>query len=155
LREVRSGRYDRVVLQEQSTLPVKNARQMHENVRLFDAAIRAAGARTVLYMTWARREARKTQPAITAAYLDIAAELGADVIPAGEVWARCTRARGSPESVPPWKGSDGCGRRSVLPTTNSLRPVAYDHGLRGDHGVERATGHGESRGRFVSTQMQL
>src|SRR5581483_1683604 len=34
--------FDFVVLQEQSTLPVKNAARMHENVRLFDAAIRAA-----------------------------------------------------------------------------------------------------------------
>src|SRR5262245_47385466 len=39
---IAEGRYDCVVLQEQSTLPVKNAKRMHENVRLFDAAIRAA-----------------------------------------------------------------------------------------------------------------
>ena len=41
---IQEGQYDCVVLQEQSTLPVKNARRMHENVRLFDEAIRAAGA---------------------------------------------------------------------------------------------------------------
>jgi len=51
LRAINAGRYDCVVLQEQSTLPVKNARRMHENVRHFDAAIKAAGATTVLYMT--------------------------------------------------------------------------------------------------------
>src|SRR5438067_12250792 len=33
------GRYDSVVREEQSTLLIKNARRMHENVRLFDAAI--------------------------------------------------------------------------------------------------------------------
>jgi hypothetical protein len=97
LREVRSGRYDRVVLQEQSTLPLKNPGRMHENVRLFDAEIRAAGARTVLYMTWTRRAAPEAQAAITAAYLDVARELGADVIPAGEAWARCAREVGAPE----------------------------------------------------------
>src|SRR3954470_24674697 len=43
---IRDGHYDRVVLQEQSTLPVKNARRMHENVRLFDEAIKAAGGTT-------------------------------------------------------------------------------------------------------------
>jgi hypothetical protein len=32
------GKFDYVVLQEQSTLPIKNAARMHENVRLFDAA---------------------------------------------------------------------------------------------------------------------
>jgi hypothetical protein len=36
---IREGQYDCVVLQEQSTLPVKNATRMHENVRLFDEAI--------------------------------------------------------------------------------------------------------------------
>ena len=55
-RAIESGGYDRVVLQEQSTLPVKNAARMAENVRLFDAAIKAAGARTVLYLTWARAQ---------------------------------------------------------------------------------------------------
>src|SRR5262245_11487995 len=44
---IQEGHYDHVVLQEQSTLPVKNAGRMHENVRLFDAAIKAAGAKTV------------------------------------------------------------------------------------------------------------
>src|SRR5947199_3433418 len=53
LQAIREGHYDRVVLQEQSTLPVKNFRRMHENVRLFDEAIRAAGAETILYMIWA------------------------------------------------------------------------------------------------------
>src|SRR5687768_5444831 len=52
--------YDYVVLQEQSTLPIKNAKRMHENVRLFDAAIKAAGSKTVLYMTWARKNAAES-----------------------------------------------------------------------------------------------
>jgi hypothetical protein len=77
-----------VVLQEQSTLPIKNAGRMHENVRLFDAAIKAAGAKTVLYMTWARRHAQQSQQAITDGYTTMAAELGADVIPAGVAWQR-------------------------------------------------------------------
>src|SRR5262245_54085065 len=36
LQAIRTGGYDYVVLQEQSTLPIKNAARMHENVRLFD-----------------------------------------------------------------------------------------------------------------------
>jgi hypothetical protein len=46
LRTIQHGQYDYVVLQEQSTLPIKNAKRMHENVRLFDKAIKAAGAKT-------------------------------------------------------------------------------------------------------------
>jgi hypothetical protein len=75
LKAIQSGGYDHVVLQEQSTLPVKNATRMHENVRLFDEAIRAAGAKTVLYMTWARSHAPETQAAITDAYDSIGREL--------------------------------------------------------------------------------
>jgi hypothetical protein len=78
--------YDYVVLQEQSTLPVKNAKRMAENVRLFDAAIKQAGSKTVLYMTWARQNAPLSQEAITAAYRSIGAEIGALVVPVGAAW---------------------------------------------------------------------
>src|SRR5262245_20186211 len=80
---IQEGPYDHVVLQEQSTLPVKNAGRMHENVRLFDEAIKAAGAKMVLYMTWARRHEPESQQAITDAYTSIGRELGAMVVPVG------------------------------------------------------------------------
>jgi hypothetical protein len=83
---IQDGRYDSVVLQEQSTLPVKNARRMHENVRLFDEAIGAAGAKTTLFMTWARRHAPESQQAITDAYVGIGRELAATVVPVGLAW---------------------------------------------------------------------
>src|SRR5207249_32270 len=73
---------------EQSTLPIKNAKRMHENVRLFDGAIRAADAQMVLYMTWARRHAPETQQALTDAYTSIGRELGATVVPVGVAWQR-------------------------------------------------------------------
>jgi hypothetical protein len=76
---IREGQYDAVVLQEQSTLPVKNAKRMYENVRLFDEAIKAVGAKTVLYMTWARQDAPDSQRAIAEAYTSIGRELGATV----------------------------------------------------------------------------
>lgn len=85
---IQTGGYDFVVLQEQSTLPVKNATRMHENVRLFDEAITSAGAKTVLYMTWARRHAPETQAAISDAYNSIGRELKATVVPVGTVWER-------------------------------------------------------------------
>ena len=69
-------------------MPVKNAKRMHENVRLFDDAIKAAGGTTVLYMTWARLHAPESQRAITDAYTDIARELGATVVPVGLAWQR-------------------------------------------------------------------
>jgi hypothetical protein len=55
--------------------------------------IRAAGARTALYMTWARQHVPETQRAITEAYESIGSEIGATVVPVGVAWetflARC------------------------------------------------------------------
>ncbi len=82
------GPWDYVVLQEQSTLPAKNAARMHESVRLFDAAIRGAGSRTGLYMTWARRHAPESQQKVTDAYTSVSQELGATLVPAGLAWQR-------------------------------------------------------------------
>jgi hypothetical protein len=93
---IRDGGYDAVVLQEQSTLPVKNASRMHENVRLFDGAIKAAGAKTVLYMTWARLNAPDSQKAITDAYTAVGKELGATVVPVGVAWQRFLRDNDEP-----------------------------------------------------------
>ncbi len=79
-------RYDYVVLQEQSTLPLKNPIRMHENIRLFDQAIKTSGAQTALYLTWARQDAPETQDKITHAYKTIGAELSAKVVPVGIAW---------------------------------------------------------------------
>ena len=94
---IESGRYDYVVLQEQSTLPVKNAKRMAENLRLFDTAIKQAGAQTVLYMTWARQHTPDAQQVITAAYQEIGDELGALVVPVGRVWQRFLAQYDEPE----------------------------------------------------------
>jgi hypothetical protein len=83
---INTGEFDYVVLQEQSTLPAKNSVRMAENVRLFDPLIKDAGARMVLYMTWAREHSPETQQAITDAYNKIGDELGAIVVPVGSVW---------------------------------------------------------------------
>jgi hypothetical protein len=87
-KKIATGEYDYVVLQEQSTLPVKNAKRMAENVRLFDEVIKQAGSKTVLYMTWARQHAPESQQAITKAYTSIGKEIGAIVVPVGSVWKK-------------------------------------------------------------------
>ena len=88
LKAIASGGYDTVVLQEQSTLPVKSPARMHDSVREFHAAIDAAGARTALYLTWARRNAPEAQQALSTAYAGIASEVGATLVPVGMVWER-------------------------------------------------------------------
>src|SRR5947209_3287140 len=41
---IETGKFDTVVLQEQSTLPLKSPARMHESVRLFNEVIQKAGA---------------------------------------------------------------------------------------------------------------
>jgi hypothetical protein len=93
---IEQTRYDYVALQEQSTLPVKNALRFHENVRLFDEVIKASGAKTALYLTWARQNAPETQAAITSAYKTIGEELGATIVPVGVAWQNFLRKHKQP-----------------------------------------------------------
>ena len=93
---IEQTRWDYVVLQEQSTLPVKNAQRTHENIRLFDEAIKASGAKMALYLTWARQKVPETQKALTDCYTTIGEELGATIIPAGVAWERLLRRKDHP-----------------------------------------------------------
>lgn len=87
------GAWDYVVLQEQSTRPIRNPARMHQYVRLFDECIGNCGARTLLYLTWARGDAPETQDAISEAYRAIADEIGAVVVPVGPAWqVACARS---------------------------------------------------------------
>jgi hypothetical protein len=83
--------WDGVVRAGATTLPLKNAIRYHENVRLFAAEIARHGARTALYLTWSRQHAPQTQATITRAVEEIAAEVGARVVPVGPVWHAATR----------------------------------------------------------------
>jgi hypothetical protein len=140
-RAIESRAYDRVVLQEQSTLPIKNAARMAENVRLFDAAIKAAGAKTVLYMTWARAHAPESQQLLTDAYTAIGAELGATVVPAGEAWRRFLAAHREPvlhdkdQSHPALAGSylAACAFYAVLFQDSPVGIDAEVKGLSAEH----------------------
>ena len=91
LRALSGTRWNFVVLQEQSTLPLKNPHRYHENVRLFAREIAAHGARMALYLTWSRRSAPDSQDAITRAVRDIATELNALVVPVGCAWQEARR----------------------------------------------------------------
>jgi len=96
LEATKEGHFDYVILRQQSTLPIKNAKRMHENPRLFDEAITLAGAKTILCMTWARQLAPESQQAITDAYTSIGRDLGATVVPVGVVWQHFLRKRDQP-----------------------------------------------------------
>ncbi len=55
------GRYDYVILQEQSVLPAgENAKLFYEGVRKLAEKVRAAGAKPILYATWGRKTGSDT-----------------------------------------------------------------------------------------------
>jgi hypothetical protein len=84
-------KWDYVVLQEQSTLPITDPEKVHRYIRLFDEEIRRAGAKTVLYLTWAHATAPETQAVLNKTYRSIAQEIGARVAPVGPAWAIALR----------------------------------------------------------------
>ncbi len=90
---IRSGRWDFVVLQDESSRPARDPGALEKYARLFDAEIKKAGAKTILFATWARRDQPEAQARIDAAYRELAAALGATVAPAGAAWARAMRER--------------------------------------------------------------
>jgi hypothetical protein len=59
--KIHSEKWDVVVLQEQSLRPVLDRQSMHEYARLLDAEIKQQGAKTVFYLTWARRHLPEMQ----------------------------------------------------------------------------------------------
>jgi hypothetical protein len=85
-KQIDKSNWQFVVLQEQSTLPLKNRDRMHESITQFDALIREAGARTVLYVTWARRQEFERQAELTDAYMTIGKKLHCLIAPVGPAW---------------------------------------------------------------------
>jgi ABC-type polysaccharide/polyol phosphate transport system ATPase subunit len=90
---IRSRSWDFVVLQEESTRPLADAEGMARSVRLFNDEIRKAGARPVLFMTWAQRGEQADQDLISRIYRDLGAELGAVVAAVGSAWAAAIEKR--------------------------------------------------------------
>ena len=108
---IRERRWDVVVLQEHSTRPITDAGQFAAFAQLFNTEIRGAGARPMLYMTWARRFAPENQAILTNAYRRVGAAIKAPVAPAGEAWKRWLAAPDAPrlhigdDSHPNFRGS--------------------------------------------------
>lgn len=92
LRQIRAKRWDYVVLQEQSTLPITNPQEMYKYARLFNTEIKQVHAQTLFYLTWARQNRPETQQILTNAYITIARELKAKVAPVGIAWQKIRAA---------------------------------------------------------------
>jgi hypothetical protein len=83
---IRSGRWDFVVLQEQSQLPLRERASFLEYGKRFAEEVRAGRSHLVLYVTWSRKSRPADQESLNAAYLELAQETGATLVPVGTVW---------------------------------------------------------------------
>ncbi len=102
LDKIYSGQWDWVVLQEYSRLPALQgapAESFQVSVARFSQAIRNAGAKPMLYMTWGRRDGdaenlqalpdfKTMQHQLTASYTSAAEQNQAGVVPVGLVWSK-------------------------------------------------------------------
>lgn len=92
LRLLKAKRWNYVVLQEQSTLPITNPKEMYKYASLFDAKIKRVNSQTVFYLTWAKQNQPETQQILTDSYMTIAKELKAKVAPVGIAWQKVQQA---------------------------------------------------------------
>lgn len=79
-------KWDFVVLQEHSYWPISSPERMYEAARKFDLAGKSIGAKTILFLTWARQASPSEQPLLNAAYTSSATQLGALIAPVGPAW---------------------------------------------------------------------
>jgi hypothetical protein len=92
-RAVIGSRWTWVVLQEQSQTPFIDREGFDKSVHAFDALIQHAHAKTAVFALPPRRDARQNADAVEEAYAQVAAEVGATVVPVGKAWMRAIAAR--------------------------------------------------------------
>ena len=96
LLKIRVGKWDYVILQEQSQLPIINQKKFYDFVRRFDEEIRRNGAKTILLMTWERPDSKQfgvTTENLATSYTSLGKKLDVKVAPAGLAFARAIRGK--------------------------------------------------------------
>lgn len=88
---IRRGRWDYVVLQDQSLGPIRSAADFMSYGERFGREIRAAAARPVLFVTWARKNRPASQDSLTRSYLTLGRRINALIVPVGPTWAAFQR----------------------------------------------------------------
>ncbi len=87
-KKIADGRWDYVVLQGQSSEAIDGLSAMQHYADLFESKIRKAGAKPVLYMTWADRDKLRNQGAIARGYQSTARKIKAILAPVGLAWEK-------------------------------------------------------------------
>lgn len=97
---IRHGHYDYVVLQEYAH-PFGPEEKLYDAVWELDEWIQTSHAKTVIYMTWAKKDEPEAQERMTAAHEKISKETGALLAPVGKEWWKYRRENPSVEMYDP------------------------------------------------------
>lgn len=103
LKKIAEGNWDFVVLQDQSQTPAVFPKRFEAAAIKLDKLIDAAGAKTVLYQTWGRRDGDKQnaqhfpdyksmQKELSKSYITAARRCKAILAPVGDTWALVRKA---------------------------------------------------------------
>lgn len=95
--KIKSAKWDLVVLQDHSNMALKDSAQLKEYVLKFDSIIKKTGAKTLLYMTWAKANLPETIEQISKVYESVGKEINAKVVPCGIAWSMALKEH------PEWK----------------------------------------------------
>lgn len=103
MNKIREGNWDIVVLQDQSQTPAIFPDMFQDTAKEIDKIIDDAGAKTVFYETWGRRDGDKQnahlfptyeamQEALSDSYKKAARRCSAELAPVGQAWAELRKA---------------------------------------------------------------
>ena len=102
IKRITEGNWDFVVLQDQSQFPAIFPKRFGSAAIKLDRIIDAAGAKTVFYQTWGRRDGDKQnaqfpdyksmQKALSKSYSSVARRCKAILVPVGDTWALVRKA---------------------------------------------------------------
>lgn len=84
--KLRDSKWDFVVMQEQSMVPLTNPAEMRRYARLFAHEIHLNSATPVLFVTWPRKHRPELQTRITEIYTATAKDIKALLAPVGPTW---------------------------------------------------------------------
>ncbi|MBS3999155.1 MAG: hypothetical protein KGZ71_01590 [Desulfobulbaceae bacterium] len=91
--QIKSIKWDYVVLQEYSTSPITDRENFYNYSKVFERIIRGTNAKTIFFMTWEYKEDPGMAAILANSYTAIADELGCQLVPVGLVWNKVRTER--------------------------------------------------------------
>ncbi len=90
---IAEGKWDYVVLQEQSQMPFSFPDATLDYGKRLGALIKEKNARPLLYLTWAREHQQENQKKLNDTYVKLGQALDAAVVPVGPAWEKARAQR--------------------------------------------------------------